>query len=84
MQFHFTAPAAFPFIDSGVMVASIFATVLLSRKKIETWYLWILVDIVCVALYFKKQIYFLALEYFIFLVLASYGLYHWKKQVTND
>ncbi|AYL95816.1 nicotinamide riboside transporter PnuC [Mucilaginibacter celer] len=81
---YFSVPAAFPFIDSAVMVASIFATVLLSRKKIETWYLWIAVDVVCVGLYFKKQIYFFSIEYFIFLLLASYGLYHWRKELKND
>jgi nicotinamide mononucleotide transporter len=81
---YFPVQAAYPFIDSGIMVASIFATILLSRKKIETWYLWILIDVICVGLYFNKQVHFLAVEYFIFLVLASYGLYKWKKQIIND
>ena len=81
---YFKVKAAYPYIDSFVMVSSIVATVLLAKKKIENWYLWIAVDLVCVALYFKKGIYFLSLEYFIFLGLASYGLYHWKKQLSND
>jgi nicotinamide mononucleotide transporter len=66
------------------MVSSIIATVLLARKKVENWYLWITVDIVCVGLYFKKGVYFLSLEYIIFLGLASYGLYNWRKQLKND
>ena len=81
---YFKAAAAYPFTDSLVMVLSIIATVLLARKKIENWHLWILVDTICVILYFKKEIYFLSLEYLIFLGLASYGLYHWKKQLIND
>lgn len=76
---YFPEPAAYPFTDSFVMIASIFATVLLAKKKIETWYLWIAVDIVCTGLYLKKEIYFLSLEYFIFLCLASYGYLNWKK-----
>lgn len=84
MPRYFAKPAAFPFADSFVMVASIIATVLLARKKIETWHLWIAVDVVCVGLYFKKEVYFLSLEYFVFLGLASYGLYHWKKQMKHD
>ncbi|MDR6945071.1 nicotinamide riboside transporter PnuC [Mucilaginibacter pocheonensis] len=75
--------AAYPFTDSLVMVLSIIATVLLAKKKIENWHLWILVDAICVVLYFKKGVYFLSLEYLIFLGLASYGLYHWKKQLAN-
>ena len=81
---YFKIQAAFPFTDSFVMVSSIFATILLAKKKIENWYLWIAVDLVCVMLYFKKGVYFLSLEYSIFLGLASYGLYHWKKQLSND
>lgn len=81
---HFKIQASYPIADSFVMVTSIIATFLLAKKKIETWYLWIAVDLVCVVLYFKKGIYILSLEYFIFLGLASYGLYHWKKQLRND
>jgi nicotinamide mononucleotide transporter len=53
---YFKIQAAYPFTDSFVMVSSILATVLLAKKKVETWYLWITVDIVCVALYFKKGV----------------------------
>ena len=79
---YFKVAAAYPFTDSFVMVLSIVATILLAKKKIENWHLWILVDAICVILYFKKGVYFLSLEYLIFLGLASYGLYHWKKQLA--
>lgn len=81
---YFKIQAAYPFTDSFVMVSSIVATILLAKKKIENWYLWIAIDLVCVILYFKKGVYFLSLEYLIFLGLVSYGLYHWKKQLIND
>ncbi len=81
---YFKIKAAYPFIDSFIMISSIIATILLAKKKIENWYLWILIDIFCVVLYFKKGIFFLSLEYFIFLGLASYGLYNWKKHMCND
>lgn len=81
---YFKTEATFPYIDSFVMISSIVATILLSQKKFETWYLWILVDFICVFLFFKKGIIFLALEYLVFLGLAIYGLLNWKKQVNND
>lgn len=80
---YFKTEATFPFVDSFIMVLSIIATVLLAKKKIETWYLWIVVDIVCVFLFVKKGIGFLALQYLIFLGLAVYGLLNWKKQLDN-
>jgi nicotinamide mononucleotide transporter len=79
----FKLPAAYPFADSFVMVGSILATVLLARKQFENWYLWIIVDVVSVFVYLLKGIYFLSLEYVIFLGLASFGLYRWKKQLRH-
>lgn len=81
---YFKVAAAYPFTDSFVMVLSIVATVLLAKKRIENWHLWISVDAICIILYFKKGVYFLSLEYLIFFGLASYGLYQWKKQLFND
>lgn len=80
---YFKLPAAYPYIDSLVMVASIVATVLLAQKKLESWYLWLLIDCICVVLYFTKGVYFLSLEYLIFLGLAYYGLYNWRKQLVK-
>ncbi|MNJ86577.1 Nicotinamide riboside transporter PnuC [compost metagenome] len=80
---YFKLEAAYPFTDSLVMMASILATVLLAKKKMENWYLWILVDSICVILYAVKGIYFLSLEYGVFLFLVVYGLYHWKKLKTD-
>lgn len=84
MPDYFRKAAAFPFIDSFVMVLSIIATVLLAKKKIENWYLWIAVDLVCVVLFFSKGVYFLSLEYFIFLGIAGYGFFNWKKKLNDD
>ena len=79
----FPLPAAYPFADSFVMTGSIIATVLLARKQVENWYLWIIVDVVSVVVYLLKGIYFLSIEYVIFLGLASYGLYRWTKQLRH-
>ena len=81
---YFPIPAAFPFVDSFVMVLSIVANFLLAKKKIESWYLWILVDVICVYLFFKKGVVFLGLEYLLFLFIAAYGLINWKKQMHHD
>lgn len=80
---YFKIKASYPYADSFVMILSVIAIILLAQKKIETWYLWIIVDLVCVFLFFKKGIVFLGLEYLIFLGLATYGLLNWKKQLSN-
>jgi nicotinamide mononucleotide transporter len=80
---YFPLPASYPFADSLVMMLSVVATVLLAQKKIESWYLWWIADVVSTLLYFKKEIYFLSLEYFVFLVIAGYGAYNWHKQLKD-
>jgi len=73
----FLAPADYPYLDALTTVMSFVATVLMVRRKYECWYLWIFVDFIGVWLYWVKGVKFISIEYGIFLVLASYGLYKW-------
>lgn len=76
----FKLPAAYPFPDSFVLVASVIAQALLAKKIIDNWYVWIAVNIVCTALYFQKEILFMSVEYFVFLLMAIYGVFNWRKK----
>lgn len=78
----FEKQAASPYIDSFVTTASIIATFLLAKKILQTWFFWIIVDVVSIGLFFSKGIYFLALEYVIFLVIAFYGYFYWRKKLV--
>ena len=71
--------ASFPFIDSIILIFSILAQLLLMERKLENWFFWILVDIVAVPLYSSKELYLTAFIYFIFLINAIWGLFHWLK-----
>jgi nicotinamide mononucleotide transporter len=75
----FPTEAAFPYADTLVMVMSIFGNLLLVVKKIESWILWVLVDIIAPVLYFQKGILLITFEYVIFLGLASFALVNWLK-----
>lgn len=75
----FTLPASFAYLDAFTTVMSFAATILMAHKKIECWYLWILVDIIGIGLYFSKGVIFVSLLYVIFLVLATKGLLNWRK-----
>lgn len=80
----FSVPSAYPLADSFIFFASILATILLATKKVETWILWILINIVSIWLYFEKDIYFLAMEYIIFLAMACYGFYKWSLLIKDQ
>jgi nicotinamide mononucleotide transporter len=83
----FPVEAAFPYADSLVMMMSIVGNILLMSKKIESWILWVLVDIIAPILYFQKGIYLITIEYLVFFALASFALWNWlniyKKQRSS-
>jgi nicotinamide mononucleotide transporter len=71
--------ADFPYIDSMLASLSIFAQILQTRKRLENWYLWILVDTVYILIYVSKDLYLSALLYAVFLALAMQGVIEWRK-----
>jgi nicotinamide mononucleotide transporter len=75
----FPVAASYPFMDAFTTAASFVANVYLVKRKIENWYLWIIVDIIGVFLYYQKGVIFLALLYAFFLVNAFKGVYDWTK-----
>ncbi len=71
--------AALPYPDAFTTVASLVAQWLLARKKLESWYFWIAVDVVAIGVYFLKGLYFTTGLYTLFLVLATMGFFAWRK-----
>lgn len=70
-----------PNADSFTTTLSIVAMVMLSRKWIEQWWVWAIVDAVSTGLYIYKGIYGYAGLYAVYTVLAFYGYFRWKKQM---
>lgn len=79
----FNQPSAFPYLDSFVTVMSIITTFMMIQKKVESWIIWIIVDIVATCLYFAKGIKFVGLEYLIFCFIAAYGLWNWIREYRS-
>lgn len=68
-----------PFWDALTTVLSLVAQYLLTKKLIENWHFWILVDIIYIPLYAYKHLYLTAAVYVIFLTMAITGLLEWRK-----
>jgi nicotinamide mononucleotide transporter len=71
--------AAAPIIDAFIAGTSISAQILMARRMIENWVLWILVDLVAVGLYFSRHLYPTSGLYFLFLLLSVAGLIGWRR-----
>ena len=55
----------------------------MARKKIENWTLWIIADCITVPLYLYRGLGMLALQYFVFTILAIQGYLAWRKQLQH-
>jgi nicotinamide mononucleotide transporter len=75
---HFTDTDV-PYADGFCTAVSFVAQVLLTRKVLQNWILWIIVDICYIPLYLYKDFYLTAVLYTLYLVLATMGYINWKK-----
>jgi nicotinamide mononucleotide transporter PnuC len=73
--------ASVPYLDSFVVMASLIAQWLMARKKLESWFFWILADIVAIGVYSYKDLYLTSGLYFVFLMMAITGYLTWRKDV---
>lgn len=76
------------FTDSTVPVADSFTTALsfvgiwaLAHKYLEQWFVWIAVDVVTCWLYWQKDIPFKASLYALYVVIAVFGFFRWRRQM---
>jgi len=71
--------ASMVYPDAFVATASLVAQWLLTRKVLETWIFWIVVDVVAIWIYLAKQLYFTSGLYSLFLVMAIAGYIEWRR-----
>jgi nicotinamide mononucleotide transporter len=70
--------ASLPYLDSLLAAMSLTANLLLARKVLENWMLWITADALYVGLFIAKGLYLSSTLYAVFLVLAGLGLLRWQ------
>ena len=76
--------ASLPFMDSTLSSFSIVAQWMMTRKLLETWLLWIAVDIFYVGMFLYKGLYLTAGLYAVFLYLAGLGFVRWRRSMTES
>jgi len=70
-----------PWIDASNTAFFLVATILMAVKKLENWQFWIIGNIVSIPIYASQELYFTAIQYTVFLVLAILGRREWKEKV---
>jgi nicotinamide mononucleotide transporter len=52
----------------------------MAHRYIESWLLWIFVDVIAIGIYLEKDVPFLSLLYVVLLVMAISGLLKWRSE----
>ncbi|BCE00191.1 nicotinamide riboside transporter PnuC [Marinicellulosiphila megalodicopiae] len=76
--------ASYVYWDAAIAALSVTAQILLAKRFIENWYLWITVDVLAIALFAIKGLYPTSALYFVFLIMASIGFFTWRKKLLME
>lgn len=76
---HRFTDAAAPWADGAIAMTSIAAQWLLARRRVENWWLWILVDLIAVPLFAWRGLYATSAVYVVLLGLSIAGLLQWRR-----
>ncbi|EZP57310.1 nicotinamide riboside transporter PnuC [Sphingomonas sp. RIT328] len=81
---HRFTDAAYPWWDAALAIASVAAQWLQARRAIESWWLWIAVDVGSVPLYAAKALWITAALYAVLLGLAIWGWIDWRRAAVRQ
>jgi nicotinamide mononucleotide transporter len=70
--------AAWPYIDSFTTWSSVITTYLVTRKYLQNWLYWIVIDTVSVPLYIDRGLSLTALLFVAYIVIAIFGYIGWR------
>jgi nicotinamide mononucleotide transporter len=72
-----------PIIDSTILVLSIVAMILMTRKAVENWLIWCLINLLSIWLYATQNVYLMSIEYVILLLIAIKGSIDWINKAKD-
>jgi len=73
-----------PYFDSFTTIFSFIATWLTTRKVLENWIYWIVVDLATIFLYASKDAFLYAALSLVYAGMAVYGFNEWKKRMAPE
>ena len=76
--------AAWPYVDSFTTWASVITTYLVTRKYLQNWLYWIVIDAVSVPLYIDRGLNLTAMLFVIYIIIAVIGYFNWQKHYHGN
>lgn len=75
--------AALPYLDSFTTWSAIITTWMVTRKILENWLYWLVINSASIYLFLEKEFYLYAALYVIYIVVAIYGYFEWRKHYKH-
>jgi nicotinamide mononucleotide transporter len=69
--------AALPFLDSFTTWGAVLTTWMVTRKILENWLYWLVIDSVSIYLYLDRELYLTAILFLAYFIIAVFGYRQW-------
>ena len=68
-----------PYTDSFSTIFSLVATFMVTKKVLENWIYWTIIDLVCIYLFASRGLYLTSLLFLLYTSIAIIGYFQWRK-----
>ncbi|MFT5692175.1 MAG: nicotinamide mononucleotide transporter [Oceanicoccus sp.] len=69
--------AAWPYVDSFTTWGSVITTYMVTKKVLENWLYWLVIDGISIFLYIDRELYLTAILFALYLVIVCFGYRQW-------
>lgn len=73
----------FPYLDAVLFFLSISATWMITKKILENWIYFIVIDLAMVGIYFNRTLYLSSLLFLLYVLFAVIGYIKWRKELVK-
>jgi nicotinamide mononucleotide transporter len=71
--------AEWAYLDSFTTWGAVITTYMVTKKILENWLYWLVIDAVAAYLYFDKALYLTSLLFCLYLMIVVFGYFQWRK-----
>ena len=76
--------AALPYLDSFTTWGAVVTTYMVAQKVLENWAYWLVIDTIAIYLYVDRELYLLALQMVVYIVMIMMGWLMWSKEYRQQ
>ena len=76
--------ADYPFLEAYAIIGQVIAMIMMIRRYIANWYIWILIDLICIFTFMLKGGYGIALMFGVFALVSMFGVYRWNRIYAQE